>query len=388
MSIAFADQTIAAFIREAFPLEGGAEPPAAPSVTDWECILQSAEKNAVAPLLYAALKKSGRETEIPANAFERLRVAYLRSDTANWLALQELRSLLVEFERAQISLVVLKGGALATTLYPEPALRPMSDLDILIPHVDYARANALLIERGYASPVEMGESFGAQLTNYRAYDRRGSSPAHLELHWHLFKSPYYCQRVPIEWFWDRTTEIAVHNQRVRVFERQAQFLHLAAHFALHHRAERLIWSYDLALLLARERARINWDDVLDAAERFGLIPPLQLAAARVSATWGVSMPPDVSARMTEFPSKWQDRAAFAMMTARRGEARFLLDAFSQPNGSLSARFWLYHLFPSREYMQERYCIRDERWLPFFYVRRLFEGPWKFLRSLISTVTQH
>lgn len=381
-----ADQIIAALIRDAFPLgEYAGAPASMPCDPEWSRVVQVAEENAVAPLLYASLKKREYGNEHFSDAIDRLRIAYLRSETVNWLALRELQSLLAEFERAPIPVIVLKGGALVTTLYPEPALRPMSDLDLLIPHAQFEQAEAILLERGYLSPIEMGEGYGPQLVNYRAYERHGKNPAHVELHWHLFKSPYYCQRVPIQWFWDRTTEIAILNQHAKVFASEAQFLHLAAHFALHHRGDPLIWSYDLARLLARDGATINWDGILDAAERFGLIPPLRLAFERTAQAWGIAIPPKVSGRMNGFRVGGRDRLAFTMMNARRDEARFLLDAFSQPTIARMARFWMQHLFPAPKYMRERYMIRDERWLPLFYVWRLVEGSSKILRSAVSMI---
>lgn len=387
MSQASADQIVARLIRDAFPLHKGDEAQATTCLAGWGQVVKSAEENAVAPLLYASLKRLGRESELPVEYNERLRVEYIRSDTANWLALQELQVLLAEFEKAQIPVVVLKGGALATTLYPEPSLRPMSDLDLLIPRASLAQVEVLLIERGYISPVEMGESFGPQLTNYRAYERGGKRPAHLEIHWHLFKSPFYCQRVPIDWFWDHTIEIIINQQRARVFANAAQFLHLASHFALHHRAERLIWSYDLALMLAQDGTPMDWQLVVDTAERFGLVPPVRLATDRVAETWGVAIPPAVSARLCASLVGRLDRTAFAIMTAPRGNARFFLDAISQPSIKLKAQFVTQHLFPARAYMRERYQIREERWMPLYYVWRLIEGPWRMLRSIVSTIAR-
>ncbi len=413
-----AEQLVARLIRDAFPFPGADGALAEPRVTDWERVIESAEENAVGPLLYASLKKLGREHELPAGSIERLRVSYLRSDTANWLALDELQSLLAAFGAEQIPVVLLKGGALATTLYPESGLRPMSDLDLLISRAQLEQVEKILNDRGYGSPVELSEGFGPQLTNYRAFERGGKNPAHVEIHWHLFKSPYYCQRVPIEWFWDHTAEITIDKQhlshlhcnaasavqvlraklkdpersergsnlRARAFNREAQFLHLAAHFALHHRAERLVWSYDLALMLAG--AEMDWGILLDAAERFGLVPSLRLAVTRVQDIWGVSVPPIVLERLNASRVGWRDRTAFAIMTAPRGNARFFLDACSQPALGLKAQFVWQHIFPARAYMRERYRIRDERWMPPYYTWRLVQGPWRMIRSIVSTIIRH
>lgn len=377
----------AGFIRAAFPFDIGAPAETTTSITDWVSVIAAAEANGVAPLLYAAIKKSGREDDLLAECIERLRIAYLRSDTANWQALQILQSLLADFDRAAIPVVVLKGGALATTLYPEPALRPMIDLDLLIPRAQIKKADSLLLEQGFVSPVEMSTGFGLELMNYRAYDRGGINPGHIELHWHLFKSPYYCRRVPIQWFWDRTTEITINGERTQVLTQPAQFLHLASHFALHHLADGLIWSYDLALLMAHQAEPVDWDVILNAAERFGLVTSLQLALSRVAETWGVIAPATQVARLERFHSFWRDRAAFSLMLAPRAHARFFLDAVAQPTFFSKVRFCVAHFFPTLEYMRSRYNLKDKRLAPFYYLRRLAEGSWKLFRATVSTIVQ-
>lgn len=373
---------IVRLIRSGFPLGEISETSVSLGALNWDEIARCAEENAVAPLLYAALKRRP-EIEPAPSIVECLRISFVRSDTANWVALQKLASLTERFECEKIPAIVLKGGALVTTLYPEPALRPMSDLDFLIPQTQFAQADALLRELGYESPVELAENFAPRLTNYRAYMRGGNDPAHLEMHWHLFKSPYYWQRVPIDWFWEHTAATKIQKSPARVLAREAQLLHLAAHFALHHRAERLIWSYDLARFIAREREQLNWDAILDTADRFGLIPPLALALERVAQTWDVCAPPDFTTRLAAQHVNWRDRMAFTIMNAPRGHTRFMLDVLSQPGIGNRARLVWSHLFPSRAYMQERYHVRAGQRIPFFYFWRWADGIQKFFRSLVS-----
>jgi hypothetical protein len=141
-------------------------------------------------------------------------------------------------------------------------------------------------------------------------------------------------------------------------------------------------------MLTRGDVRVDWDVILNAAERFGLVPALELALNRVSETWGIAIAPDVSARLGASRVGWRDRTAFAIMTAPRGNARFFLDAVSQPRFSLKAKFITQHIFPARAFMRERYRIRDERRLLFYYGWRLIEGPWRMLRSIVSTITRH
>lgn len=55
-----------------------------------------------------------------------------------------VEEVLEAFKRASIDTIVLKGAALAWTIYPSPALRPMSDVDLLVPPAAARRAQLLL----------------------------------------------------------------------------------------------------------------------------------------------------------------------------------------------------------------------------------------------------
>jgi len=385
MRLSSAEKTVARLIRNAFLLAENVPGGQMQMAHDWSLVAQAAEDNGLAPLLYSSLKKDGTLAP-PPDVRERLRIAYLRSDVANWQAFRELNRLLVLFRNEQIPVVILKGAALATTLYPEIAQRRMDDIDLLVPQASAAKASSLLLQQGFATPQPLSRQFYQRYSNNQAFLRFGNRPAHLEVHWHLFKSPYYCQRIPIAWFWNHTIEFDLNGQRACSFNPEAQFVHLCAHFALHHDTTRMIWSYDLALFLSRYAARLNWQEIIDTVNAFGLVQALQNTLARVSETWGVSLPADLSRSIDALRPTWKQRIAYAMITSPRVEARLALDTFGIPGVPRKFAFWLYHLFPSFEFMRERYGIRDARWIPFFYVWRILEGFFKFVRSAVSMVT--
>src|SRR6185436_811387 len=49
--------------------------------------------------------------------------------------------------------ILMKGAALAYSLYPSPAMRPRVDTDLLIPREDIAAARDVLLRRGYVEPA-------------------------------------------------------------------------------------------------------------------------------------------------------------------------------------------------------------------------------------------
>jgi hypothetical protein len=61
----------------------------------------------------------------------------------------ELEVVLAALTEAGLLTILLKGAALAYTLYPDPALRPMSDLDLLIHPQDLKQAVQVIQSMGY-----------------------------------------------------------------------------------------------------------------------------------------------------------------------------------------------------------------------------------------------
>ena len=101
-----------------------------PAVTNWPSLIEAADYHGLAPLLGSAIHPC--PDEISEDDAARLRCAYRDSARRGLFLTTRLLLLLGRFEDAGISVIPLKGPVLAEMLYPDPALRPFSDLDLLV----------------------------------------------------------------------------------------------------------------------------------------------------------------------------------------------------------------------------------------------------------------
>ena len=116
---------------------------------DWTLFLRAAQREGVGPLLYWQLSKSGNLASVPENVRDALRAMYVHTWAQNQQILRELEILTRLFHEKQIPLVVLKGACFALTIYPDVGLRPMGDLDILVPASRLAEAVGIAKSLGY-----------------------------------------------------------------------------------------------------------------------------------------------------------------------------------------------------------------------------------------------
>lgn len=119
-------------------------------VDSWDVALTAAERHGLAPLLYRHLQAAG--AKLAPTVGQQLRGLYIRHRTANRVRLRALCEILDAFDAAGIQAWVLKGPALMSLVYADPALRPMSDLDLLVPRREAFRARQVLREIGFRAP--------------------------------------------------------------------------------------------------------------------------------------------------------------------------------------------------------------------------------------------
>ena len=99
---------------------------------EWQLLPQMAQAEGVGPLLYWNFKNENWPPGIPKEAAAALMGQYYTTLGHNTLLFRELSRILAALAEADIPVILLKGVDLAQTLYPDPALRLMGDLDLLV----------------------------------------------------------------------------------------------------------------------------------------------------------------------------------------------------------------------------------------------------------------
>jgi len=111
----------------------GAPPDSASRATwrkaDWDLALDLAAWHRLAPVLYAHLLD---RSACPPDVLAVLERAYLDNAARNLRLSESVREISAALAAAAIPAILLKGAALIESVYPDPALREMVDLDLLV----------------------------------------------------------------------------------------------------------------------------------------------------------------------------------------------------------------------------------------------------------------
>lgn len=121
---------------------------------DWAELDRIAFQHRLQPLLHSLHRSN---PAVPAPIAAMWQMAHRHHALRALVQQAELAETCALLDQAGIPSVALKGAWLAARAYPEPALRPMRDIDLLVPGAQVRAAFDLLLAAGYvqAEPAEM-----------------------------------------------------------------------------------------------------------------------------------------------------------------------------------------------------------------------------------------
>jgi hypothetical protein len=160
---------------------------AALSDAEWDMIGDMAKQHRLGPLLHQQMGGRGSDWPVPAALKARWARGW-RASAERALAVQQaLIAVGALADREGLAYAALKGAWLAWQAYPQPALRPMRDIDLLLGEEDAVRLHAAMNAAG----AEPGKFSHTPIDFARAHHKHlpplhwGPQKVAFELHWRL-----------------------------------------------------------------------------------------------------------------------------------------------------------------------------------------------------------
>ena len=214
----------------------------------WDRFIDLVRLHAVASIVLDRLEKFGEDL-VP----QPVLASFKRLAFTNWgqavVLAHELEGLLDRFQESGIQAAPLKGNVLSSRLFGEPALRHVSDIDLLVRGDDLSVAHDLMLAAGYRRTTPSRDLTPKQsavfLRHSHHFTYRREQPAvSVELHWRVFRWSEEETRV----LWERMLPYDWMGRTVLQPDDALLLLILCDHGS-QHRYSHLKWLADIVTLL-------------------------------------------------------------------------------------------------------------------------------------------
>jgi len=270
--------------------------------------LPFAERNLVLPIAARFVMDAfGTDTEGMTEA----QAAYDRSGRRMKVMLSALDDIAARLDGAGIPLVALKNAGIARGIFPDPALCPMGDLDVLVEKARFVEAHQLILDAGFElatrGTVESADLEEGLLHGGTEYVREiDGETVWFELQWR-----------PIAGRWIRPDQepdgaeliarsVPIDGTKVRLLNPVDNMIQVGLHTAKHTyvRAPGLRLHTDVDRLT--HYTPPDWDAVATMAESLEITTAIYFSLAMARALLDTPVPHETLARLA--PAPWKRRA--------------------------------------------------------------------------------
>lgn len=237
-----------------------AERPSINLLADWLVVHE------LAPLAYWRWQKLW-----PALA-QQLQIDWFAAAAENQLHQANLNQILAALAEQGLALVLLKGAALAQTVYPDPACRPMSDIDFWVEPEQMDRAAALMAQLGFTTkekderPTSLQALSGGEIAFYRP----GWAHGLVELHWSPLGGWWLHHTAVLDTtsMWQRRVPLpSMSDDPPQLFQLDPEdtIIQLAVHIAVNHQFSATLLRSLADIALTAVSRPVNWQLLADRA---------------------------------------------------------------------------------------------------------------------------
>ncbi|MDY6932266.1 MAG: nucleotidyltransferase family protein [Halobacteriota archaeon] len=352
---------------------------------DWEYIIKNGAEHGILPLLHLNLSKLDKECGISEKVLDYLRKQYNVNVAKNLTYYEELGKVLRVFKDEGIGTIVLKGAALAETVYGDIGLRPFSDVDLLIKKENLPEAKKILTDMGYkldeeVSPEKYNEEYGCDL--YFAGKRNI-----IEIHWDILRKlgSDRFMRIDIRDIWERARPASISGVDTLIMSPEDQLLHLCIHLPK-HRYNRLIWLCDILEVV--RHYDIEWDQIIRSSEVYKTKAHMYYGLQFSDEMLGPEVPPEVLRKLR--PNPLERMMVRPVLKDVLSEDRRIMPIFNLMKLLLIDRhsdrmryLWIY-IFPPVESLKRKYSVSGSI-VYFYYVLHPIYVLSKTARRLLAII---
>ena len=271
---------------------------------------------------------------------------------------KQLREITAAFRAEGVRILVLKGPVYGRTVYPDPALRPGSDLDLLVHPDDFIQSRNIMESIGYTCASRLFEDF----RDYNCEENFASRTNPKEMlpicfHWALHLFPDRNAGNNVEELLRNAADIEAGGLRFLIADPVDALIHAAAHMIIHHSQDiRLIWIYDIAMLAQGLKRPGDWKILQDRSVNWGARISVEYALNLARILTGLQLPEGVC-DFSSWPEPTTDETTAISNTLNRHnrpDIKLRLRLSACATSRQKTRFLFKFIVPDSDLMRKHY----------------------------------
>jgi len=229
------------------------------SDTDWEGHLDNGSFRLL-PLLYVNL----RRLQVKDPLMGKLKGIYLKAWYENQRLFFEASKIIDYLHNEGIQTIVLKGIPLAVLHYRNYGVRPMSDIDILVP-ASQAVLTADALKRAGWSPTAY-ESLDVPMQYRHSQQFIGESGTEVDLHWNIMMESTRVD--PASDFWSKAVPIKIQGVPSNALDPTDMLFHVIVHGIKWNEEPPIRWIADAMTIIQSPDLQIDWPRIISHAKKY------------------------------------------------------------------------------------------------------------------------
>ena len=299
------------------------EPPSSipkASIEQWMSLTDILNHNWIIPFIYYRVGFLPEKLQPPKSITNIMREYFLLSSAQDIRTVRQLERLLLAFRQEQVRVLVMKGPALAWSVYPDAAMRPYDDIDLLVPPKQFTKARKIMEMLGYECEAKIFEILkDVQFEEHFYYRDQSMKKLLVEIHWDLHRFYGAKQKITLDDLYDNAITVNTSSFYFETFNPVDSLLHMVAHTGFSHSKDiRLSWICDIAQISSRLEAPQDWISLQTKSVEWG-IRLLMERFIKMAQAWYAVKVPGIFADFSKWPRPLQSELAIWPHITQRNE---------------------------------------------------------------------
>lgn len=271
---------------------------------DWEVHLDNGSFRLL-PLLYTNLKQIGIKDPL----MRKLKGVYLKAWYENQRLFFRAAKIIDYLHNEGIQTIVLKGLPLAILHYKNLGVRPMSDIDILVPSSQALLTAEALKRAGW---ITTDESLQVPMQYRHSQQFVGESGTEVDLHWNLIIESTRVDSASD--FWNKAVPVRIQNVTSYALDPTDMLFHVIVHGIKWNPEPPIRWIADAITIMRSSGLKIEWSRIISHSRKYMVCLQMKEGFNYLYNHFRAPIPETVIDQINDVPVSYFERFEYRHLT--------------------------------------------------------------------------